>query len=75
MPTERLKKFEPPMEGMDEVKLEVIDDVLMMMTQFMDALEKVSLEEQKLKDIVTTRISLLRILESRRPITEEFQMT
>lgn len=41
----------------------------------MDALEVVSLEERKLKNIVTTRVSLRRILESRRPIIEEFQMT
>lgn len=42
---ERLKKFEPLMEGMDEVKKEVIDDVSMMVTQFKDALEEVSQEE------------------------------
>lgn len=61
---ERLKTFEPLMEGMDEVKKEVINDVLMMVTHFMDALEEVAQEEQKLKNIVTTRVSPLRILES-----------
>lgn len=75
MPIERLKKFEPLMEGMDEVKQEVINNVLMMVTQFMDALEQVSIEKQKLKDIVTTKINLVRVLESQRPVIEEFQMT
>ena len=45
VPTNRLKKFAPLMEGVDQVKHEVIDDVLVMVTQFMDALDKVSLEE------------------------------
>lgn len=75
VPVERLKKFTPLMEGMDQVKQEVIDDVLMMVTHFIGTLDKVSLEEQKLKDIVTIKINLLRVLESRRPTIEEFQMT
>jgi len=64
VPIERLKRVEPLIEGIDEVKQEVIDDVLVMVTQFTEALEQVSIEEQKLRDIMTTRINLLRILES-----------
>lgn len=75
VPTERLKRCEPLLEGMDEVKREVIDEALAMVTQFMNSLAHVSHEEQRLKHIVTTRISLLKRLESRRPIIEEFKVT
>ena len=75
VPTERLKRCEPLLEGMDEVKREVIDEALAMVTQFVNALTQVSHEEQRLKHIVTTRINLLRRLESRRPIIEECRIT
>lgn len=64
VPPEKLKKSKPLVEGMNVVKQEVIDDVFMMVTQFMCALHKVSLEKQKLKDIVTNKVSLLKILVS-----------
>lgn len=38
VPTERLKRCEPLLEGMDEVKREVIDEALAMVTQFMNSL-------------------------------------
>lgn len=59
---------------MGEVKKEVIEDVLAMVLEFMDALERVFVEEWKLKNIVTTWVSLLRRLESAKPVIEEFQM-
>lgn len=74
VPTERLKTFEPLVEGMGEVKREVIEEVLAMVSEFMDALEQVFNEEQKLKNIVTMRVSLLRMLEFAKSVIEEFHM-
>jgi len=43
--------------------------------QFVGALQRVTLEEQKLKDIVVETASLLRILDSRKPMVMRFEMT
>lgn len=72
IPTKRLKTFEPLVERIDTLKREVIKDVLVMVKEFMGALELVY-EEQKLKNIVVTRINLLRVLESAKLVMEEFQ--
>lgn len=73
IPTEQLKTFEPLAEGIDTLKREVIRDALVMVKEFMGALELVYEEEQKLKNIVVTKISLLNVLESAKPVMEEFQ--
>lgn len=52
------------------LKREVIGDVLVMVK----TLELVYEEKQKLKNIVVTRISLLKVLESAKPVMEEFQL-
>lgn len=72
VPTERLKTFEPLVEGIDRLKREVIRDVLVIVKEFMGALELVYEEEKKLKNIVVTRINLLKVLESAKPVMEEF---
>lgn len=46
LPIERLKTFKPLVEGMDEVKGEVIEEVFAMVSKFMDALERVFDEER-----------------------------
>ena len=73
VPTKRLKTFEPLVKGIDTLKREVIRDVLVMVKEFMGTLELVYEEEKKLKNIVVTRISLLKVLESAKPMMKEFQ--
>lgn len=56
------------------VKQEVINKVLTVVEQFIGALQRVSFEEKKLKDIVTERVNLLRILESWKQMIVRFEM-
>lgn len=56
------------MDGMIAMKQKLIDVVLIGLEQFIGALLMIIIEERKLEDVVTERICLLRILESRRPI-------
>ena len=60
--------------GMGSKWSEIEYDVLAMVLEFMDALEWAFVEEQKLKNIVTMRVNLLRILELVKPMIKEFQM-
>lgn len=75
MPLEKLKKLKPLKEGLVAVKEELIEEVLAVVAQFVEALQKISIEEEKLKGIVTNKIEFLRRLKSQKPIIENFQAT
>lgn len=57
------------------VKQKHIDEVLVAIQQFIGTLERVALEEQKLKDIIVERTGFLRILDSRQPMIMQFETT
>lgn len=75
VPLEKLRKIKPLKERMIIVKQAMINEVMTMLDQFIGGLQRVAFEEQKLKDIVTERVSLLRILESQKPMIVRFEMT
>lgn len=47
MPTEELKKLKPLKERLVAIKEELIEDVIVAVTHFVEALWKVSIEEEK----------------------------
>jgi len=73
--TEELRKVKPLKEGMMEVKQEVIDEVFAVLRRFIDTLHKVPLEEEKLKNIMTKMVRLLKILDSRWLMILRFEAT
>lgn len=73
VPTEELRKVKPLREGMIAVKQEVMDEVLVVLRQFIEALHKISFDEDQLKYIVTKRVRLHRFLESQKPIILRFE--
>lgn len=75
VPTEELRKIKPLKEGMIAMKQEVIDEVLVVVEQFIGALQRFTFEEQKLQDIVVKRANLFSILDSRKPMVIKFEMT
>lgn len=73
--TEELRKVRPLKEGMVTVKQEVMDDVLEVVRKFVEALHKISVEEDKLKHIVIERVRLHMILDSRKAMILIFETT
>jgi len=66
LPSENLRKVKPLMDGMMATKQHLME-VLTVVEQFINTLLLIVSEEKKLADVVTERVRMLRILDSRKP--------